>query len=78
MSHDKCMRVLLQLCLFLVPPTGPVCKVHIYTDGSFKESEGEAADEAAWAFPVILEHTEAVAEEQRSGQHLGELGKKKK
>ena len=23
-------------------PTGPVCRVHIYTDGSFKEAEGEA------------------------------------
>ena len=40
-------------------PTGPVCKVHMYTDGSFKEAEGEAAVEAAWAFVVILEHTGA-------------------
>ena len=40
-------------------PTGSVCKVHIYTDGSFKETEGEAADEVAWAFDVILEHTGA-------------------
>ena len=40
-------------------PTGNVCKVHVYTDGSFKETEGEAVDEAAWAFVVILEHTGA-------------------
>ena len=36
-----------------------VCKVHVYTDGSFKETEGEAVDEAALAFVVILEHTGA-------------------
>ena len=37
-------------------PVGNVCKVHIYTDGSFKEAEGDAAQEAGWAFVVILEH----------------------
>ena len=37
-------------------PAGNVCKVHIYTDGSFKEAEGDAAQEAGWAFVVILEH----------------------
>ena len=25
---------------------GHVCKVHIYTDGSFKDAEGDAAEEA--------------------------------
>ena len=39
--------------------TGPVCRVHIYTEGSFKEAEGEASAEAAWAFVVILERTGA-------------------
>ena len=38
-------------------PTGPVCRVHIYTDGSFKEADSEASAEAAWALVVILEHT---------------------
>ena len=37
-------------------PAGNVCKVHIYTDGSFKEAAGDAAQEAGWAFVVILEH----------------------
>ena len=37
-------------------PSGPVCKVHIYTDGSFKEADGETEFQAAWAFVVILEH----------------------
>ena len=37
-------------------PVGNACKVHIYTDGSFKEAEGDAAQEAGWAFVVILEH----------------------
>ena len=37
-------------------PVGNVCKVHMYTDGSFKEAEGDAAQEAGWAFVVILEH----------------------
>ena len=37
-------------------PVGNVCKVHIYTDGSFKEAEGDDAQEAGWAFVVILEH----------------------
>ena len=38
-------------------PAGNVCKVHIYTDGSFNNAEGDAAEEAAWAFVVILEHS---------------------
>ena len=38
-------------------PAGNVCKVHIYTDGSFKEAEDAAAQEAGWAFVVILEHS---------------------
>ena len=37
-------------------PVGNFCKVHMFTDGSFKESEGDAAQEAGWAFVVILEH----------------------
>ena len=37
-------------------PAGNVCKVHIYTDGSFKDAEGDDAQEAGWAFVVILEH----------------------
>ena len=32
---------------------------HLYTDGSFKEADGETEIEAAWAFVVILEHTSA-------------------
>ena len=38
-------------------PAGNVCKVHIYTDGSFKEAEDAAAQQAGWAFVVILEHS---------------------
>ena len=38
-------------------PAGNVCKVHIYMDGSFKNAEGDAAEEAAWAFVVIPEHS---------------------
>ena len=38
-------------------PAGNVCKVHIYTDGSFKEAEDAAAQEGGSAFVVILEHS---------------------
>ena len=30
-------------------PSGPVSRVHIYTDGSFNEADGETEIEAVWA-----------------------------
>ena len=49
------MRLLLAAMSVIGSPSGPVCKVHINTDGSFKEADGETETEAAWAFVVFLE-----------------------